>query len=360
VNYFRICMEAPEGGGGGDDGALDEPEFHGAFTPEGWRGDPPVDTPDEDEEIVAEGEEDDEGDPADDDEAASQPDGWSDADWAAFQRQFPGGSEADLWKHYSELRTRMSRGEHLASEPAPEPQEQELPPGWTNHQFQSLGPIPQEGLSQQQRVELGELMELDAKAAANWAVANAHLLSEDEFSAVQNNYFTRDPWGARRQWAEAEENRRRMELEEEYGPVRETVNNQNQQTGMQMALSAVPDMEANRQDFAAWIRDNPEIDNHLTGMTDPSELRDSLVTIFYNWYAPTLLQRQHEQEQANAQAQADAAAAAEAAEQQARQATNRARTATRTAPAAPKGGEVSDDDIRGFIRQAGSNGVPSR
>lgn len=356
MSYFRRYYEAPDdGAGGGSDVAEETPveeAFHDAFSTEGWKGDvqpgeeaPEAEAPEAERQPVEE-----ESTPA----VADRPDGWTDEDWAGFQKQFPNGSPADLWKHYSELRTRFSRGEHKQPEPAAEEEEEEVEPAsWRAHNFSSLGAIPTDGLSSVQRTELGELMQLDPKAAAHWAVANAELLTEDEFSAVQNNWHTADPWGAKRYWDSAMEAQRQEQLAEQYGPTASVVNEQQQQKGFELAAAAVPALEEHRVEFGKWIEQNPGIDEQLTQITEPTQVRDALVTLFYSWFGPQALTRIHESEAAEAARleteRKEAEEAAAAVEKQQRG----ARTATRTAPATPAGGEASSDDIRAAIRGAG-------
>ena len=85
-----------------------------AFSAGGWKGDPPATPPTPAVEP--------DGTPA-----PPAPDATA-AEKAEWEKQFPGGVE-ELWKGYNELRTKMSRGEHLAP-PVQEPKPEETPPSW--------------------------------------------------------------------------------------------------------------------------------------------------------------------------------------------------------------------------------------
>jgi hypothetical protein len=258
-----------------------------------------------------------------------------------------------LWKHYTNLRTRFSQGERGEAAPAPEPEpEPEAPPSWLAHQFQSLGEIPTDGLSVQQRNELGELMQIDPKAAGLWAVKNSELLTEEEFAAVQNSWATSDPWGHRRYWDQAAEQIRQEQMAERIDPAIGVVNDQQQNLGVNMALQEFPLIAEHRQEFGEWIEANPQLDEQLSQMTDPAQIKSAMITLFNTWYAPRALTELHAAREENAariaKEQADAEAAQAAIEKQQRG----ARTATRSAPATPAGGEASADDIRAAIRGA--------
>ncbi len=346
TKWFRYAMETDEGGGGGADVAVEEePGFQSAFSKEGWKGDaPPVADP-----------------PA----PAVEPDGTVEppgpdatpAEKAEWEKQFPGGVE-ELWKGYNELRTKMSRGEHLAP-PAEEPKTEE-PANWRTHKYESLGAIPIDGLSQMQRVHLGELMQDDAKAAATWASANSHLLTQEEFAAVQSNWYQADPYGATQAWEAARQNAERERQQEEMGPVVSHVEAQRQQEGMRLAGETLPIFEQNRAEFGAWLAENPQLDDHLSQITDPATLSNALITVFYQWHAPYMLQKA-----ADDAAAADAAAQAaeeeaKVAAENAEKANRRGRTITTSAPAPPAGGEASSDDIRSAIMGAARGTVPAR
>jgi hypothetical protein len=353
--YFHRYWEAPADGGGADEGGAttveDDPGpgtgISDVFSdPTRW--DEPAGTePDPTPEPAA-------TEPEPEPEPAEKPEDWSDEDWGAFQKQFPKGTPADLWKHYSALRTQFSRGEQHqpAPEPDPEPEPEETPASWLAHQYQSLGPIPTDGLSVQQRTELADLMQQDPKAAANWAAANSHLLTEEEFSAIQSNWYQADPYGAQRAWASARDDYARQQQFEELAPRLAVVDAAQQVQGRDLAFQQMPIMLEQRDAFGKWIEDNPEVDEQLSQMTDPQQIAQSLQVVFSNWYMPQLMAQQ-------AQAAADATAAAEAAEAErvaaeeaAAAQQRRGRTATRTAPATPSGGSPTDDDIRAAIRNA--------
>lgn len=332
-DYFKICMEAPEeSGGGADDPAEEATGFVSAFSEAGWKGDRPEVTPDPVEEPEAEGEE--------------EPETPEEVQERLYAGKYK--TPEELEQAYEHAIALASRKGVEVPEVQPEPEAQM--PTWRAPQYDALGEIPADGLSALQREQLSTLMQNDPKAAANWAAQNSHLLTEEEFGAIQGNWYTADPWGARQAWAAAEEAQRQERLQEEYGPTRQIVDMQQAGLGMRAAMEAVPQMMEHKDEFAQWIEDNPAIDDQLTAMTDPTEIRNALVTIFYNWYGPQALDRitQAEAERA-AREEADAAAAAEA-EAASQQANSRARTLTRSAPAVPAGSAASDDDIRAFIR----------
>jgi hypothetical protein len=354
--FLYVC-EAPDDAGGTavddpGDGGADEPEFHSIFTQEGWAaragGEAPEPEADDDPDPPA-------GElpvPPEPPAAPAVPEGWDEADWAQFQKEYPGRTPAQLWSEHKNLRTLISRGEHKnpPAEPAPEP---EGPPTWTAQDYSALGPIPQDGLTMIQREQLGSLMQADPKAAAHWAAANAHLLNEQEFAAVQSNWYQADPYGATMAWRQAEAEREQERLQAEYGPRMETVDLSQQRAGIALVEQAIPDFATHKADFSQWIEQNPEIDQYLATFKTPEEVRDALTVVYYQWYGPNLAERlrvqQAEQEAARVEAERQAAEAQAAAE-----AANRnARTATRSAPTPTQGaGEASDEDIRAAIRNA--------
>ena len=354
--FLYVC-EAPDDSGGGaavDDpgeGAPDEP-FHSIFSQQGWAdragGEPQPPDPDDDPDPPA-------GDlpvPPEPPAAPAMPEGWEQADWDQFQKEYPGRTPAQLWNEHKNLRTLISRGEHKQPAPEPEP-EPPAPPTWTADDYSALGPIPQDGLTEIQRTQLGSLMQADPKSAAHWAAANSHLLTQQEFNAVQSNWFQADPFAAQQAWIQAEAQREQERQEAEYGPRMETVDLQQQRAGIALVEAAIPDFATHKADFSQWIEQNPEIDTYLATFKTPEQVRDALTVVYYQWYGPNLAERlrvqQADQQAQEAESQRQAAEAQAAAE-----AANRnARTATRSAPTPTTGhGEASDDDIRAAIRNA--------
>lgn len=349
---FRYWMETPDDGAGGgaatEDPPEETPDRPGVFSdPSRWDT-PPAEGVDEPAEPVDE--------PADEPEdtppAAVRPEGWADEDWAAFQRKYPGGSPADLWKHYSHLQSEYSRIKNGVPPKEEVEEVEETPPSWTAHGFSSLGPIPTDGLSMQQKTELSELMQLDPKAAAHWAVANSEMLTEDEFSAIQNNWALADPWGSRRYWDQAREQVSQERQQAELGPRMDVIDMQRRREGVAMTEQALPDFVAHKAAFAQWLEERPQVDEYLATLTTPEEVSTALTGAFYQFYGPYRMSMDAEaaakEEQRIAAEEAAAAEAAAAAET----ANVRARTARTTAPAAPAGSEASADDIRSAIRDA--------
>lgn len=360
---FRYAMEAADDGAGAGDA---EEEFHSAFSQEGWQGDPPAEEPDEAEPPASGGE----APPADAPEAAPQeeptpqaaerPDGWSDEDWGRFQKQFPGGTTADLWKHYDNLRVKMSRGEHLEPAPAESEEEAEGPPTWTNPDYSVLGPIPQDGLSVPQQNALAALMVEDPKSAAMWAVQNNHLLSEEEFAAVQNHWHQNDYWGAKRYWDAAQEQMRAQQQEEELGPRLAAVDIQRQREGAALAEAALPAITAHIEPFKAWLEERPGLDEHLASLKDPHEIKDAVIAAFHQFYSPYRMTLDATERAAAEERERVAEEEAKKAEAEAEQANSRARTARRSAPAAPSGSDAAPDDIRAAIMAAVPGTVPGQ
>lgn len=353
MKWFRICMETPDDGAGG--GGEEETGHVSVFNrPDLWDAPAVAEEATETEAPAAEPEQVGAADEPTAPAPAVKPDDWDDASWAGFQKQFPNGTPGDLWKHYSELRTRLSRGEHLqpaTPEPEAEPEFEE-PPSWRAHNFQSLGAIPSTGLSVQQRTELGELMGIDPEAAAHWAVANSHLLREDEFAAVQNVWAQADQWSYQTFWNEQRQRAQEQREQEEYGPRMEVVDMQRRQQGVAMLEGEMPLFTEHKAEFAQWLEERPQVDEYLASLTEPAQIKETLRGAFYQFYGPYMATKSAEEQAA--EAARVAAAETEQAEQAAaaETANRKAVTARRSAPATPAGGEASVDDIRDAIRTA--------
>lgn len=350
--WFRICMEAPEESGVGGEGEAppaEAPPAHvSAFeNPDLWDA-PPGDEPPAEEPPPAE------TPPPAEAPAAAQPDGWSAEDWGAFQKKYPGGSPADLWKHYSNLQSEYSRVKNGVPPQAPAEEEPAAaPPGFTHPDYSILGPIPSDGLSVPEANALSALMAEDPKAAAYWALANSHKLTEPEFDAVQNGWAASDPQGYRRFWAENDARIERERQETELGPRLATVDEAMQREGAAMAQAAIPEITAHLEAFKGWLEARPELDEHLATLTQPDQVKNALITSFYQFYGPYRMEMDATEAAAAAERERIAAEEATAAEEAAKTAQSKARTATRGAPAAPSGGEASADDIRSAIMNAG-------
>jgi hypothetical protein len=262
--FLWVCEAPDDSGGDADSGGDDagDDDFQSIFTQGGWDaragGDVAVESPPSDDDATP---------PAQEPSEPEVPDGWDPADWAQFQKEYPGRTPAQLWHEHKNLRTRFSQGEHKQPpEPEPEP---EGPPTWTAADYSALGEIPQDGLTNIQREQLGSLMQADPKAAAHWAAANSHLMTEQEFAAVQSNWYQADPYGATMAWRQAEEQRLREEQQAEYGPRMEVVDQSQQLHGIALAEQAIPDFAEHKKDFSDWIEQNPQIDEHLASLKTP-------------------------------------------------------------------------------------------
>lgn len=348
TRWFRYTMETPDDGAGGGG---EEPEGHVSVFERADLWDP------------APSSDDDPGDPAAADPEppaadapVERPDGWNDEDWGAFQKKYPGGSPADLWKHYRALESDYSRvknGVPPKNEPAPAPEPTPTPESWRAHNFSALGDIPVRGLSNVQREQLGELMGVDPEAAASWALANAHLLKEDEFNAVQNTWAQADPHGYRTFWAEQEELQRTAALEEQVGPTVDYATQQRQREGAQMAQAAVPDITAHLEPFKEWLEARPDVDQHFASLADPEQVKNAIIATFYQFYGPYRLGMDATEQAAAAERERVAAEEAATAAAAAETSNRRAVTATagaRQSPAAA--GEATAQDIKDAIKNA--------
>jgi hypothetical protein len=349
TRWFRYALETPDdGAGGGGEPAADEPHVSVFERPELWDTPPAAEPePPAGETPPAE--------PPPADAPAEKPDGWSDDDWGAFQKQFPKGTPADLWKHYSSLRTAYSRGERGAEPPAATPAaepEPAAPTGWTSPDYSVLGEIPSDGLSVAQQHALAALMVEDPKSAAMWAVANSHLLSDDEFSAVQSHWHSADYWNASRYWEAARMQANQDRQEEELGPRLQAIDVQRQREGAALAEAAVPEITAHLEPFKEWLVARPAIDEHLGTLTDPEQVKNAVVAAFYQFYGPYRMSLDATEAAAAAERERVAAEEAAEAEAAAKNANRRAVTAGRGAPATPAGAGATPDDIRAAIRGA--------
>lgn len=357
MTWFRYMMETPDdGAGGGGEAVTDPPAEDPGYVsifdrPDAWdtpEGEPPADE-EEGPPAGAPGA----APPADPTPAAAvQPEGWSDEDWAGFQKQFPNGTPADLWKHYSALRTRFSQGEHLQPQPAADPEPEAAPPGFTHPDYSILGEIPVDGLTKPEIAALEGLMAEDPRAAAFWSLKNSEKLTQDEFDAIQNNWAANDPSAYRRFWAENDARLERERQEAEYGPRMEVVDEQRQREGIAQAEAAVPDITAHKDAFRDWLRERPEIDAHLATITDPEGVKNAVMTAFYQFYGPYRMGMDATEAAEAAERERVAAEEAAAAEAAGVAAQRRGRTAKPGAAAPPAGGEASPEDIREAIRAA--------
>lgn len=335
MTWFRYFMEAADDGAGG--GGVDTPdapveERKSVFQrPEAW-----ADPPTEEETPAPEASEGGEQEETPAEEAAR-----------LFAGKYKNADE--LEKAYLQLQQKFGRGEHLQEQPAEEELAPEEPPAsWRAHNYDALGEIPTEGLSRKQQEQLVDLMQEDPRAAAMWALRNSHLLSDEEMAAVQGHWAANDRWRYDQFWREQTALAERARQEEELAPRMETVDMQRRMEGRDLAFAEVPLMQQHVEEFKTWLEERPQIDEHLGSLHDPAQIKEALKATFRQFYGEFAEQREIEAAAERERLAAEEAAAAEAG----RQAQQRARTATRTAPTQPQGAGASDDDIRAAIRGA--------
>lgn len=267
-------------------------------------------------------------------------------------RQYGFKDEEAMWNSYKELQ----RTFHARNQPQPEEEDDDVEeeveaPTWQSHQFQALGEIPRVGLSVEQRTQLADLMQVDPKSAALWALQNQEHMDPQDFKAVQNHWAQNDPYEYTEFRTALALHLQQQSRQAEEGPRAEYVLTQQREFAIQRAKEALPLMEERSEEFGDWLAspENRPISQMLDSIQDPERLRMALVSAFYQYAGPNLYQEMVTSHGRAAALEAERAALVES-ENAAREAASRGgRTQTRTAAAAPDGGGDADDALRALI-----------
>lgn len=271
-------------------------------------------------------------------------------DWQAYGFKTPD----DMYASYKELqRTLTAQRQPQEAEEEWEEEEEDpaQTPTWQSHQFQALGEIPRVGLSAPQREQLADLMGVDPKAAALWALKNQEFMEPQDFKAVQNNWAQADP----HEYHEFRD-ALRTHLEHQARTEEEASRNayvleRQRESAINEAKRALPIMEERGEEFGKWLEapENRDISNMLDGIQDPGRLRNALVSAFYQYAGPQLYQELMASHQQAAELAAQQQAQAETEAQAQAKTGRRASTQTRTAASSTPAAEDSDDAIRAAI-----------
>lgn len=269
-------------------------------------------------------------------------------------RKYGFKDEEAMWTSYKELQ----RAFHSRQPAPPEPEadefeddDEEAPATWQSHNFQSLGEIPRVGLSAQQRTELADLMQVDPKAAALWAMQNQQYMDQQDFKAVQNNWAQNDPYEWQQFQRAVDTHMQEQQRSESEATQREWVLTRQREDAIGEAKAALPLMDEKSDEFGDWLAapENKDISVMLDGISDPQRLKNALVSAFYQFAGPQLYQELVSSHAQAAQQQTDLEAAAKAEEEARANASKGARTQTRTAAAAPDAGLDADEALRQAI-----------
>jgi hypothetical protein len=259
--------------------------------------------------------------------------------------------EGAMWTSYQELQRELTRrGAPAPAEEAPPAEEQQ--PTWQSHQFQALGEIPRVGLSAPQREQLGDLMQVDPKAAALWAYQNQQYMDAGDFKAVQNNWAQADPHEFYEFRDAIRTHMQEQQRTEQEMTQRDWVVTQQREHAIAEAKRALPLMEERSDEFGAWLAapENAEVSNMLDAINDPARLQQALVAAFYQYAGPSIYTELTTSHQQAAAAEAERQRIAQEAADAAAAKGKGARTQTRTSAAGNSSGESdADEALRNLI-----------
>lgn len=287
-----------------------------------------------------------EGAPPTEGEATTEPE---QPEW----RKYGFKDEEAMWTSYKELQRAFHSRQPAPAEPeeAFDEEDEAALETWKSHNFQSLGEIPRVGLSAQQRTELADLMQVDPKAAALWAMQNQQYMEQGDFKAVQNNWAQNDPFEYHEFRQAVQVHMAEQQRQESQASQQEWVLTQQREHAISEAKAALPLMGEKSDEFGDWLAaaENKDISVMLDSIQDPARLKNALVSAFYQFAGPQLYQEMVSSHAQAAQQQSELEAAAAAEEQARANASKGARTQTRTAPAAPDAGLDADEALRQAI-----------